>query len=119
MHNYLYRFSLDRFESFIRDGPIIKLFNYYFENHGKTRIVNSPIIKRYREAYFEAAEMILQNKEGKPNTGPLNAEDLMSAEVLPGRETEAEPKTGDSLADPQLLLRRDAEPGPGQVHGGD
>ena len=97
MHNYLYRFSLDRFESFIRDGAIIKLFNYYFENHGKTRIVNSPIIKRYREAYFEAAEMILQNKEGKHNTGPLNAEDLMSAEVLPGRETEAEPNMGDSL----------------------
>ena len=97
MHNYLYRFSLDRFESFIRDGPIITLFNYYFENHGKTRIVNSPIMKRYREAYFEAAEMILQNKDGKPNTKTLNAEDLMSAEVLPGRETEAEPNTGDGL----------------------
>ena len=97
MHNYLYRFSLDRFESFIRDEPIITLFNYYFENHGKTRIVNSPIMKRYREAYFEAAEMILQNKDSKPTTGPLNAEDSMSSEVMPGREIEAEPNMGDSL----------------------
>jgi len=54
-------------------------------------------MKRYREAYYEAAEMILQTKETKPSTKALNAMDSMSAPVLSGRETEAEPKMGDGL----------------------
>jgi hypothetical protein len=54
-------------------------------------------MKRYREAYYEAAEMILQTKEVTPTTKALNAKDLISAHVLWGKETEAEPKMGDCL----------------------
>lgn len=61
VHNYLYRFSLERMEHLIRDVPVIQLFKYYYENHGKQRINESAIMRKYREAYFEAAEMILSH----------------------------------------------------------
>ena len=100
MHNYLYKFSLDRFETFIRDGPIITLFNYYFQNHARARIESSSIMKRYREAYYEAADIILQTtkEEVTPATRTFNASDLMSAHVSLESETiEAEPNTGVGL----------------------
>jgi hypothetical protein len=54
-------------------------------------------MKRYREAYYEAAEMILQTKEVTASAKALNAKDLMSAHVLSGSEAEAEPKMGDCI----------------------
>jgi len=59
VHNYLYRFSIQRMEHLIKDVPVIRLFKYYYENHAKERIEESPIMRKYKEAYFEAAEMIL------------------------------------------------------------
>jgi hypothetical protein len=64
VHNYLYRFSLERLKFFQKDEPVMKLFKYYYENHAKTRIEESSIMVKYKEAYFEAAEMIL--KEASP-----------------------------------------------------
>ena len=61
VHNYLYRFSLERLKFFQRDEPVMKLFKYYYENHAKQRIEASSIMIKYRDAYFEAAEMILEH----------------------------------------------------------
>ena len=44
----------------IKDVPVITLFKYYFENHAKERIEESSIMNRYKDAYYEAAEHILQ-----------------------------------------------------------
>lgn len=61
VHNYLYRFSLESLKIFQRDEPVMNLFKYYFENHAKQRIEESAIMAKYKDAYFEAAEMILKH----------------------------------------------------------
>ena len=43
----------------------MKLFKYYYENHAKKRIEESTIMKKYMDAYFEAADIILK-KSPKP-----------------------------------------------------
>jgi len=35
VHNYLYRFSVKRLKLFQKDEPVMKLFRYYYEFHGK------------------------------------------------------------------------------------
>lgn len=59
VHNYLYRFSIERLKFLQRDKLVMKLFRYYYEIHAKERILGSKIMNKYSEAYFEAAEMIL------------------------------------------------------------
>ena len=83
VHNYLYRFSLERLEDFIVDAPVITLFKYYFENHGKERIEESSIMRKFKDAYFEAAGHILQFKHETPKD---NASDLQLPESQRGRE---------------------------------
>jgi|LauGreDrversion4_2_1035121.scaffolds.fasta_scaffold797400_1 hypothetical protein len=65
VHNYLYRFSLERLEYLIKDVPVITLFRYYFENHAKERIESSTIMRKFKEAYFEAGDHILSHKPEK------------------------------------------------------
>ncbi len=59
MHNYLYRFSIERLRNFKNDEAVMKLFKYYFENHGRERILQSPVMSKYYEAYIEAVELII------------------------------------------------------------
>ena len=60
VHNYLYRFNIKRLNFLQRDAPLKLLFKVYYENYGKNRIEESPVMRKYKEAYFEAAEIILK-----------------------------------------------------------
>lgn len=46
----------------------MKLFKYYYENHAKKRIEESSIMVKYKDAYFEAAEMILKQSNKSEKT---------------------------------------------------
>jgi hypothetical protein len=41
------------------------LFRHYYESHGVNRINSSSTMKKYKNAYFEAASMILPKSEEK------------------------------------------------------
>jgi len=49
----------------------MKLFAYYYTNYAQERINESKVMRKYKEAYFEAAEMIMAciKQEVKVNNG--------------------------------------------------
>lgn len=59
MYQYLYRFSVERLHTFIRDPALVTLFKYYYFNGGERRIERSATMRNYREAYMEAALKII------------------------------------------------------------
>lgn len=56
IYHYLYRFSLNRLNKFVNDPSMVKLCWFYFNQAGYRRIERSNTMRKYRDAYFEAAD---------------------------------------------------------------
>jgi hypothetical protein len=55
IYHYLYRFSLERLNELVHNPSMIKLFWYYFNAEGLERIETSITMRKYKNAYLEAA----------------------------------------------------------------
>jgi hypothetical protein len=55
VYHYLYRFSIDRLYSFREDPLLLVLFKYYSQNSLAARIKRNPTMRKYEQAYLEAA----------------------------------------------------------------
>lgn len=60
VYHYLYRFSLQRLHRLVHNPSMVKLFSFYYSTQGLKRIEQSRTMRKYKEAYIEAAEN-LQN----------------------------------------------------------
>ncbi len=56
VYHYLYRFSIDRLYSFREDPLLLLLFKYYSQNSLASRITRNTTMRKYEQAYFEAAQ---------------------------------------------------------------
>ena len=56
IYHYLYRFSLNRLNKFVSDPSMVKLCWHYFNESGYWRIEHSHTMRKYRDAYYEAAD---------------------------------------------------------------
>jgi len=56
IYHYFYRFSLNRLNKFVNDPAIVKLCWHYFNTEGYRRIDRSSTMRKYRDAYHEAAD---------------------------------------------------------------
>lgn len=61
VYHYLYRFSVERLHAFVSDTAMVSLFKYYFESQGPRRIMKSDTMRKYKEAYLEAGERVVES----------------------------------------------------------
>ena len=55
IYHFLYRFSLIKLNKWISNPSLTKLSWYYFNNEGYDRMAHSKTMRKYSEAYIEAA----------------------------------------------------------------
>ena len=60
LHNYLYKFSLLRLQDFLQTCSLVHILFLYFEKNGFNRVHNSASMMRYKQAYYEAANIMLK-----------------------------------------------------------
>ena len=59
IYNYLYKFSLERLQHFLNNESLMLLFVEYLQINGYSRIHTSPNMVKYREAYYEACGIMI------------------------------------------------------------
>ena len=65
IYNYLYKFSLERLQHFLNNGSLMLLFVDYLRINGFSRIHTSPNMVKYREAYYEACSIMIEQSTHK------------------------------------------------------
>jgi len=60
IYHYLYKFSLQRLQCFIENKALIFLFAYYVAMNGNKRIMKSQNMLKHRDAYVEAAQVMIR-----------------------------------------------------------
>jgi hypothetical protein len=59
IYNYLYKFSLERLQHFLNNESLMLLFVDYLQVNGFQRIHISPNMVKYRLAYYEACNIMI------------------------------------------------------------
>lgn len=59
IYNYLYKFSLERLQQFLNNESLMLLFVTYLQENGFARIHQSPNMVKYRHAYYEACNIMI------------------------------------------------------------
>ena len=67
IYNYLYKFSLERLQHFLNNESLILLFVDYLQTNGYSRIHCSPNMVKYRHAYYEACNVMIDQSAHKAN----------------------------------------------------
>ncbi len=60
IYNYLYKFSLERLQQFLNNQGLMLLFVVYLSANGYQRIHASPNMVKYRQAYYEACGIMIE-----------------------------------------------------------
>jgi hypothetical protein len=63
VYNYLYGFSVWRLSKLLTDAHLILLFLLYVYTQGLPRILSTPVMRKEREAYFEAIYKIISQSD--------------------------------------------------------
>ena len=61
IHNYLYKFSIERLRSFINQPELLLLVVHYITSTEMKRVHTKENMIKYQEAYYEAFEAIINN----------------------------------------------------------
>ena len=65
IYNYLYKFSLERLQHFLNNECLMLLFVDYLRINGYSRIHMSPNMVKYRHAYYEACNIMIDQSVHK------------------------------------------------------
>ena len=65
IYNYLYKFSLERLQHFLNNECLMLLFVDYLRINGYSRIHASPNMVKYRHAYYEACNIMIDQSAHK------------------------------------------------------
>lgn len=65
IYNYLYKFSLERLQHFLNNECLMLLFVDYLRINGYSRIHSSPNMVKYRHAYYEACNIMIDQSAHK------------------------------------------------------
>ena len=65
IYNYLYKFSLERLQHFLNNKSLMLLFVDYINVNKFQRVHTSPNMAKYREAYYEACSIMIQQSVHK------------------------------------------------------
>ena len=65
IYNYLYKFSLERLQHFLNNESLMLLFVDYLRTNGFSRIHTSPNMVKYRHAYYEACQVMINQSVHK------------------------------------------------------
>ena len=65
IYNYLYKFSLERLQHFLNNESLMLLFVDYLQVNGFQRIHMSPNMVKYRHAYYEACNIMINQSTYK------------------------------------------------------
>lgn len=80
IYNYLYKFSLERLQQFLNNQGLMLLFVVYLSANGYQRIHASPNMVKYRQAYYEACGiMIEQSGQRATLKNYFNLADILQA----------------------------------------
>ena len=61
IYNYLYKFSLERLQHLLNNESLMLFLLVYLEINKYSRIHQSPNMHRYKEAYYEACEIMIKH----------------------------------------------------------
>lgn len=90
VYHYLYRFSVERLHAFVSDTAMVSLFKYYFESQGPRRILKSDTMRKYKDAYLEAGDRVIEslNQQTRVIGGyPLELNSGTTAQPQPEKTT--------------------------------
>lgn len=71
IYNYLYKFSLERLQHFLNNKSLMLLFVDYLQVNGFSRIHQSPNMVKYRHAYYEACNIMINQSAHKDHIASI------------------------------------------------